>query len=543
MNATSQSNRSFARCSTTWLILLTLIIGTAAPRVAVAQSGRDVIGGLLRGLLESELERRRDDRDVPGRPMLVPERRPNRPSPPRAGGSATMRAREYFGSFGSESKRLAEQLQRDSRKVSGLRSHMSDVLKLQLQTELLNLQYAKTQSDEVLIRDIQALDQAWRATSYKLNRTAGLTDQCKQSIGRLDAINQQCCKLFDLGPQLNRREIVRLADALASEIHHLERDVEFELRGRKRTQQLVMRIRRIETRAKLLSDSAADGDPADILVSSFKQFVGEWNSLSVKLQSFNDRHIDRTVEQIHAINRGMYEQLQLPMGIDRGNIEHLSTLTQQKVRALSDTFSLTMLTELGDGPAILLAAKALNAEATHICECVAAKQSDADLISHWQTLDIAWREFDHYTQPIDSPRIRNLRQQISAQIEAMRHGLGVQLAFDRREVVRLVAELEGIAEQAQHHVGQWQSRPGARVDATMIRSAKKLIKDCHHLHEECAGTTTQERLARDCRKLAEDWSKLRPQLMACQTIDQHTLRRISDQATARLIRLQTILEI
>ena len=133
-------------------------------------------------------------------------------------------------------------------------------------------------------------------------------------------------------------------------------------------------------------------------------------------------------------------------------------------------------------------------------------------------------------KPIDSPRIRTLRQEITGELEAVRQALGVQLAFDRNKVVRLIAELEGIAEQAQYHVAQWQRRPGANVDASMIRAAKKLIQDCHRLHEGCVASMTREQLARDCRKLAQDWSKLRPQLMACKTIDKHTLRRIADDA-------------
>lgn len=139
-------------------------------------------------------------------------------------------------------------------------------------------------------------------------------------------------------------------------------------------------------------------------------------------------------------------------------------------------------------------------------------------------------------------QFRGLRKEISALIDAMRQDLGVQLAFDRRTVNRLAAELEGIAEQAQFHLGQWQRRPGASVDADLLRDAQQLTRDCQRLHEQCAGRATQEHLARDCRQLAEDWSCLRPRLLACDGIEGQALRRIADKANARLVRLQVMLD-
>ena len=54
--------------------------------------------------------------------------------------------------------------------------------------------------------------------------------------------------------------------------------------------------------------------PTRTIIGEFKQLMNEWSPLSRTLDSFNDRHIDRTVEQIHEINRSLHQQLWLPVG-------------------------------------------------------------------------------------------------------------------------------------------------------------------------------------------------------------------------------------
>ena len=533
-----------SRFSSYSCIVLCFVIlqGTVVPRVAIAQDGRDVLGGLLQELVRSQLERRERKRRESMRPQPG-QLAPGQPPAARPVITQKMRqAQQYCNSFSTECDRLAGLLRRDAQRTPGLRVHLDQVLKLKARSALMSQRFAQPRPESVVMDDIRELDRDWRLAAFQLNQVRGLSSDCQQSVKRLDGYNQQCCKLYDIAPQVDRRELVRLADALAAEIHHLEQDVEHELRGNRNAGQFLLQLRRIEARARLLADSFAENDPYDSVVGEFKQLMIQWNSISHTIEALNDRHIERTELQIHEITRAIYTQLHLQVAIDHVHLQHLSTVTQQHVKELSDMLTLTVLVQLPDAQAVLKSAQGLHATTNHICDCIIKKESQQDIIEDWQALHTSWREFDHHTQNIDSPRIRTLRQEITAHVDAMRTTLGIQLVFDRREVVRLAAALDGIAEQAHYHVGQWQKRPGANVDAGLIRSAKRLIVDCHHMHEECAGTASREHLLRDCNKLVADWARLRPQLARCNTVDKATLMRISDQATAHLIRLQTMLE-
>ena len=515
-----------------------------------AQNGRDLLGGLLNELVRSQIERRERKRRE-GRPNLQPTQPfpdrlqpgPNRPAPAPRPVTLTpkmKKAQGYFASFATESDRLAFQLNQQSRTVPGVRTHLDKVLRLKARSALMQQRYSQPTQGHVIVDDIRELDREWRTASYQLNQL-NLNATSKQAITRLDGLNRQSCELYNVAPQIDQREFVRLVDSLAEEFHHLERDVNSELRGNPNSYQFVFSIRRLGKRASLLADSVNDRSPYDAVVSEFKQLVSEWSPIARSVDGFNDRHIDRTSDDIHELIRAIHQQLWLPIGIDREHLQHLGTVTQQHLKELHDMLPLSLLIDLQDGPQILASARAVRNATQHMCGCLDGNDSVEDLAEDWVELDKSWREFDHYTQTVDAPRLRSLRQEISGHIDAMRQGLGVQLVFDRRAVVQAAAELDALAEQARFHLQQWQRRPGSNVDQSVILAASRIIEDCHHLHEECAGTETREHLARDCQKLVKSWTKLRPQLATCQTIDRVALQRISDDATVKLIQLQTML--
>lgn len=525
-----------------WLPAVLICLLTAANCVQ-AQQGRDILGGLLQDLLRSTIDR---DNQPPPRPyddsrLLLPGERSAQQQAPKTVPPVVLQASRQYRAFSQEAMRLTRLLRRDARRVPGVSSHLNEVLQIQARAQLMGDRFSTPQKKDFILDNIRALDRDWRTTSYHL-RQLSIGDPCVQSITRLDALNKECCDLFDLQPQLNRRELVRLADALAAELNHLVRDVEYELQTRAGSRRLLMQLRRSEAKAKLFGDSVADGDRLEIVVAEFQDFYQNWLQLSHELEDFNDRHVDRTVEQIHAINRSLHDFLRIPLGIDRTHINHLATNLRTRIKSLNDAFSLSMLTELPNAAAVLRSAQTLTNEVAGLCECITNTAPEEELIEHCQTMDAAWREFGTYTQPVSSPRIRTLRQEISDNIYAMREALGVRLVFDRREVLRAIAELEGIAEQAQYHIGQWQRRPGAQMDAQLIRLAQDMINEVHALHEGCTNNLSRDELTRDCRRLSRNWAKLRPMLMACDTVDQRTLHRISDEATAKLIHLQTMLE-
>lgn len=523
------------------LRFLVFAVFSCSVATAEAQQGAEILEGLLKDLLQSRVERYDNPRDIEDDPRLVRGRRSDRQRRPDRVPDVVLQAGRRYGEFANEAQRLVRLLQQEAARTPGVRQELDEILKLQMRAQLMSERFRTPQKEDFILDNMRALDRDWRTAAYRMNSVRGLSNACRQSVKRISALNEQCCGLLNLQPQIDRRELVRLTDALASQLHHLESDVEFEVRSRPKARELVMRLRRLEARARLLSDSIADRDAPELVVEEFQQFLLGWRSIEQDLAGFQDRHVDRTIEQIHELHRGIQEHLRIPLTVDRTRVKHLALSAQQRITAIGDTFSLTMLTELPEPVTVLRAAQTLNTETLHLCQEIEANSPDEMLVEHWVELSNAWQAFDQHTAAISSPRLRTLRQETSGHVEALREVLGIQLAFDRNAVARAIAELEGIAEQAQQHVALWQRRPGAVFDTALIRASETLITDIHQLHEQCVATTSREELAEDCQQLAAGWSKLRPRLLACKTVDQRALRRISDNATAKLIELQTLL--
>ena len=529
----------YSRTIAYWLVATVSFV--AAP-TASAQPAK-ILDGLLQDLLESQVERRQPrQRDQADESLLVPGRRSNRQVAPDRVPPVVMTASRSYAEFAEDAGRLVRRLRSESRTIPGVSSQLDDVLTLETRARLMSQKFSRPQKEDFILDNIRALDRDWRTTAHRLERIRGLSDDCRRMVTSLNNLNQRTCGLFQLQPQLDRRALVRLVDSLAAELHHLERDVEYEVRSQSQVRRLVTRIRRAEAKIRLLSDSIADGDAAEIVVETFRQFLGEWKSLSQQLVAFHDRHIDRTIEQVRQINRQVQEHLRMSVGVDREHVQALAAGTREHVNELGDAYSLSMLWAMPNPEVVVKAARQLVIESQHLCEEVESDRTDEHLVEHWGRLEQAWRTFEQHSQAVGSTRIRTLRRQISGNLEALRQTLGVQLMFDRSLVVRAVAELEGIAEQAQLHIAHWQRRPGARFDAGLIRASDGLIQDIHHLHEAAAGSASRAELTLACQQLAQKWGQLRPLLMACRTIDQRALRRIADDGTEKLIHLQTLLE-
>lgn len=511
--------------------LAALLALTVAATESAAQGG--LLEQLMRDLLESQRQRQQEAQP----PAVVVGGREQ----DRAGASRTSQIRENLGAFAKETNTLSGLLRKEVHRNRAVAPYLVPMVRVKSRAEMLQRKYKNAQSDQILLADLQELDREWRDTAHGLAQIQGLPAGCRQSIGRLTEICSMCCSPFEIAPQFDRREVARLSDLLAAELHHLERDIEYEVRNPRRAQKLLLKVQRAEGLAKLVGEAAHQGDPLEVVVDAFKRFRVEWRPLAGSLQGLNDRHIERTLAEAGKLGSSLASQLRLGNEIDRQRLIVLAEHARQHIAKTCDSVTLTSLLGRPDATAFLAAAQRLDREANALCECATAGSAEEDLVEHWRTLNASWNAFDALAfRPGEAAP--TCRDDARGCLEEFRGVLGVADVFDRREVTRCAAQLASIANEAKHRVGLWRSRPGARVDKSLIREADALISACRALHEGCVGSVPQAQLAADCHELSRRWSRLRPALLACDTVDQRVLRRLSDDATAQLIRLESLLE-
>lgn len=514
------------------LSIITFLMLSLAATESIAQGG--FLEKMMRDLLESQRQRQQEAQ----RPPVVTQGAGR----PRQAGSPTALVRGNLQAFAQGTDELSGLLRKEVRRNRSVAPYLVQMVRVKSRAEMLGRKYSKPQSDTVILADLQELDREWRDTAHRLGQVPGLSPPCRQSIGRLNDLCAACCSPFDLAPQFDRREVARLADSLAAELHHLERDIEYEIRQPRKAQRLLLGVQRAEGLAKLVGEAAHQCDPFDVVVDAYRGFRQEWRPLAATLRGVDDRHITRTLTEVRELGVALRGHLRMEAQIDRDRLVALAASARKQVLAACSAISLSTLISQPNAPVLLAAAQTVDREANALCECVAAASSDADLAEHWRSLNNSWQAFDALAGPLLPTKSVGLRRDVGGCLHELRDVIGIQNAFDRREITRCAAQLASVAGEAQRRVAMWQGRPGARIDAALIRGAKVLIDDCQSLHKRCAGSATPTELATDCRRLSQNWAVLRPQLMACNTVDQRVLRRLADDATGTMIRLQSLLD-
>lgn len=522
------------------LILLTAILINANFVAKVQAQDGQILGGLLRELIKSELERRQQTQFQPGPPRLPPSS-PQRPS----GFQQKVRAaRGHCEAFANESTTLLRAMERDAGRYAGLHNHLDEVRKLQVLASYVSQNLSDTQRSQVVLNELSQLDSQWRLAKYHLEQVPKLPGSCSRSIERLDRLSQQICSPFEIDPQFNRRELVRLFESLAAQIHHLERDVRYEAHSNPQARQLALQLQNLETRSRLLSDAIYGGEPYSQVVAEYNAMTEAWQPIAQQLYAINDVHIDRTFEQIREIDRGIREQLWLPQVLDTARIAHIAAVTGEEVKSLMSLVNLPMMLRVKDSQGLMRNARTLDSAMEEFCACAVDGASHQELISHWEKLDAAWRAFDRFILPLKSQRLQGSRQGVLAHMGELRGALGIQLVFDRHQVARYAAEIDGIADQLVFHVGQWQRRPSPGVPNNLVRMTNDFAASCHRFHDQCANPQSQQRQLYDqCNGLVTSWEKLRSQLIRCNTVDKSAIVRVADKSTNCLLHLQTLLQL
>ena len=513
-----------------WLMCLHCL-----PTQCLAQDGP--LGGLLRDLIESELQRRQTDLRTPLGP-----RQPQPQRPPQVEFARNQReAQRFCNSFATEANRLVGLCQSEARRIPGLHNHLDELQKVSALARQMNLDFAKPLPEPVIIDELQRLDREWRLSKYHIQQTRGLPNSFDQPIARMDQFLTQGCQLYDIGPTVNGHVLVRSFESLSAELNHLERDLRYVRAAEVRN--LALEVGRLRSRAHLMAESVRAGDSYDAVVAEFQAFSSDWSAVRNQLDRLQDAYLARSVEQIQILDSQIREHLWLPRNVDQGHLQHLSGLLQGSTTAYINSINLRVLLEAKNAQQILRVAGNLEREVGEYCELANGGRSQDELVRAWEQFDRAWREMDQLIRPIERPRTSEYRLKLVSELSAIRNSLGIQLIFDRDQVRRYAAKLEGIADQQLFHVAQWQKRPNAELNPATVASLDQFVRDCKQLHRDCARNFPQQQLYDRCNQITQNWVTLRPQLARCKTVDRNAVLRVSDSLTECLVHLQTLLQI
>ncbi len=503
-----------------------------------AQNGEDIARGLLKALIESQLQKSQRRSGGPGETLRPPNGR-GVPGQPQLTGQI-QQLRPIAASYSQEMATLAALLQTDSRRNVEIRRALPDVIRIQASATALSQRVGSAYSHELVIDDFRNLNSEWSVLSHQLEHCTAVSQQAKSCMQRISALDAQYCAVLGIQEQFNNQELTRAAYTLTTYVHDIADEVNNRLQPGDNSRQLSRDLGQHSQRVEYFAALVSRGGAYSNVVSEYRTIYSEWTRIEGQLGGYSGIGISRSIRRIQDTNRSIHQLLRLELGVDRNQVLNLVHSVDQDMRALCQRLTLKHMILLPDGSALPGTADAVLGTIQNLDDVAHRGEGAQSLGEAWVYADEAWKQFLYYTKPLNDPVITTGIRGISASMSSLKQTLGVTVEYDQELLVSLASTLESHAVHLQTVVNRWQSRPGTH-DPTLPRQIQSLINTLHGLEQSLISNrrTTSQRQQSDQAVLI--WQQLRPALKACDTEERGELEHIVSTLTPDLVRLSTML--
>ena len=517
-----------------WGMVLTLIFCTICSPVVRAQDrddvGREVVKGLLRALIESQLEQQ--DR-----------RRPRSPQPPRQqiNSPNDERLRVVVSTYQQEAATLVALLNTEASRNFQVRRYLPDAFRLQATASALNQQPRGNTPSSAGLAPYQQLNNDWQSLRFHLLSIEGLSAPVRGCINRIERQNDQMCSLLGLENSYDSRALLRAVDILESDLSSLLEELRFTSLSAANRSRLSADIRHLRDDALLLNRLVSQQTSLTTLRNEYQTVFGEWQELRGRLDRIHDRTVSRFTARIHDTHATIHEILLLPFAVDSQQIQLQVRATEQELSGLYRRITLDHLLVLPHSDAVAPAADAALGTCQNLLDVVQRGESPQAVADAWVYLDDAWRTLQFYLEPLDAPDIRHQSETVTHAIETLQSTIGVTVAYDPATIVRHASLLHSTADHLASRVKRWQKRL-PRQDQQLLASVDQLESLCRDIENRSVGAQNAVLLRQRCDEVVRIWQRVRPLLRDCQTEERDAIDAAAQSFTPTLIRLRTMLE-
>lgn len=513
--------------------LVTLLLTGPATSTSMAQRGEDIARGLLRALIESQLDK--SDR----RNNVAPD--PFRPPSDRRSPTAQMQQlRPVIATYAQECAELSALLQTDGRRSYQVRGVIPEIIRLQASAAALR-QTTDTQSDHRTVLDgYRTLNSDWSTASHQLEHCNGLSDQTRGKIRRLTELDAQYCAILSIQEQYDSLETVRAAYTLNADLRSLEDELRHMNSNPATRLNLESRIRRHRQEADHFGRLAGSRVQFQTIVTEYTDLYQSWSAVRAELTHFTDRHIVRDVQRIQQTHRTMHQLLRLEMRQDKQQVLQLIHGLQSGMTHLFQTITLEQLMTLPDADAVTSAADTSFGTLHNLDDIVHRDGPIQEVAEAWLYADESWSLLAYYLEPIRDLETQRRIREVGSTLDALRHTIGVSVSFDRHALIRIASSMEASAVGLQTAIRRWQTHPGNH-DRSLQAQAATLVERCHQLETSLISRRPPDELRRKCDEIIVTWQQIRPELRDCNTDERESINQIVNAMTPEMIRMRTML--
>ncbi|MEZ6123850.1 MAG: hypothetical protein R3C49_11815 [Planctomycetaceae bacterium] len=517
------------------LIVLLIAEFTVPSPLAYGQGGEDLAKGLLKALIESQLDksRRRNGSPPPPEPGLQGNLRPHGPT------QEMQKLRALTATYAQEAATLAAVLQSDAARNFDIRRRLPDVIRLQATATALSTHSAGHHDHAAMIDEFRSLNSQWAELAYDLKHCRGLSPQATAAIARVAAVDAQCSALLGIQDQFDQQALIQSAYTLTTYLRDLTEDIQGLPMSRSQSRQLMQSLASVNQKAEYFAGLVSRGTQYQAVVAEYQELYRNWVSTEAILTDLPGPNIARTIRRIRDSHRTIHDLLRLEMGVDKDTVLHLIHETGEQVSELLRLITLEDLMNLPDKESVPAAADAMSGTIQNIDDLVHRDQPPQAVGEAWVYLDEALKTLQYVLRPLQRGDAVARLNGVAENVEALRQALGIVVQYDSRILLQNVSSLEGLANRLSETLKRWQTHPGNH-DRTLVRQADEMEQIFHHIEQAVAANQLNGHLA-ECDQAIVLWQRIRPILKTCDTDEQEQFQYISSRLTADLIRLRTML--
>lgn len=421
-----------------------------------------------------------------------------------------------------ESGRLYAALDADYRRNPQLRSLLADLGRLRAQTNSLNQDLAAGVDLNLIVEDFRAADADWRIFSTRMSQTRGLSTPTQQSFARVDQLDRQMGKLFQVAPTLDRRTLLQQLSSLENSLLFLTDEL---ARDPAVSTQIISSGRKLQQRISRVVTMVVDEYDYERIVNEYNGFDQSLAALMPQLTSIRNPYIERTIQRLYTANDLVHELLWMENTTSKAELKRMADALMQDVDQFYLRTGLVLLLGFKDPARALSTASDFYGTVQNFHDLLERGEADNKVAESYGYVEEEGRRFLAAFRQTKSQAAVAVLQEIEDDIATIRRelNLGDSAPVSQQKLRTVAASLEDLADQLDMDIRQWlnSERPAYRTEAATASTT--FLKRAQQLHRRVDTESRPTELLREVDAVFADWQNLYSMMERCRTADRSTL--------------------
>lgn len=446
----------------------------------------------------------------------------------------------------SESEKLYRSLERDYQRNPEVRPLLRELITQRARAARLSADMRNGVSLERLLPDLQQLDSDWHYLSNQMSQARQLSRTTVDSQGRIDRLQRQLEKLFEMEPQLDRRALSGELSSLDSAMKNLGQELESDYTAGVDYSDLIIDARKLQRQAVRVREMVLDQFPYTDVVTSYNRFSQMWAAIRPRLQMVQNRYIDRTVRDIMMVDNRLHDLLWIEQQTSRDDLKQIAGSLMRDVDEFYARLNLKLMLSFKNASSILEEADKFYGTVKNFHDSAMANASAQELLRDYRFVEEYGNRFVRVFSSLKSKTGQIVLREIEDGIVGLRNELnlsGTVSTIDTRRLIPIAATLELLADELDQDVRQWLNRERPSYAVAAMDDVQRFVQRSTRLHSQMQYHPTSQELQREMTDLVQEWRNVYGHLGRCRTEHRDRLKRLSTEISQAIFELRTPLQL